>query len=440
MPHLEQPYRHHLALTEGLGRGIGTLWDAVTRLLGPLCSWIIQTTDAWWIPLMGGLLVTTVILVGWDVQLYGLERVDWLWITSYPVALFILFRSTGLPDRIFFLRESLANQGIIEAYDPARDPEPSLAREREMRDPGSADADLLRAMRGRILPHTALLTVLFCVFANIVVHRVGLYRVVPTGMPTSNILNTYANHILGHVYVFFLSLRLGRAVAFSLLMWAHRLVRLPVRDADGRETVYRMRLNPQPAHPDGICGLKNVLDFWTYEASLLVPPLVYTLSWLAISGSKICKTPYWSVCNATDTNMIPLSHTANPVTVFFWFSLILIVLQILALWWPMLALRFHMEHARTIVRNRLDSMARKAADLRFKVVNSQDPEERKESADQLANALEAYRDYQSIPLWPISPDTIKSHLVQLWTLLAFLGVVHQEDRIWPTIERFFNFH
>ncbi len=440
MPHLEQPYRHHLGLTEGLGRGIGAIWGAVARLLGPLCSWIIEATDARWIPMVCVLLVTTIALVGWDVQLYGLERVDWLWITGYPIALFVLFRSTGLPDRIFFLRESLVNQGILEAYDPARNPDPSLAREREMREPGSAGVDVLGTMRGRILPHTALLTVLVCVFANIVIHQVGLYRVVPAGTTASTIWNARANHLLGHLYVFFLSLRLGRAVAFSLLMWTHRLVRLSLSDAEGRETVYRIRLNPQPAHPDGICGLKNILDFWTYEASLLVPPLVYTLSWLAISGSEVCRTRYWSVCDASDPNMNLVSHTASPAIVFFWFSLILIVLQILALWWPMLVLRFHMEHARTIVRNWLDAMARKSADLRFKVVNSQDPQERRELAEQLANALEAYKDYQSIPLWPISRDTVKSHLVQLWTLLVFLGVVHQENTIWPVIEKFLTPH
>jgi hypothetical protein len=95
-----------------------------------------------------------------------------------------------------------------------------------------------------------------------------------------------------------------------------------------------------------------------------------------------------------------------------------------------------MEHARTIVRNRLDAIARKSADLRFKIVNSQDPQERKEAAEQLANGLEAYKDYESIPLWPISRATLTTHLAQLWTLLVFLGVVHQEGKIWPIIEKF----
>ncbi len=440
MPHLDQPYRHHVALTEGAGRLTRTMWGKLTRLLGPPCSWIIETTDAWWTVLMSVLLVMTIALVGWDLTLYGPQKVDWLWITGYPVALFILFRSTGLPDRIFYLRESLINQGILEAYDPATNPEPSLAREREMREAGGAGIDVLRIMKGRILPHTALLTVLICVFANIVIHRVGLYRVVPVDAGAGKVWNAFANHALGHAYVLLLSLRLGRAVAFSVLMWTHRLVRLRALQVDGSETVYRVRLNPQPAHPDGICGLKNILDFWTFEASLLVPPLVYTLSWLALAGSPFCQSAYWSLCNGNAAGAIETSYTASPVIVFFWFSLILIVLQVLALWWPILALRFHMEHARTIVRTRLDAIARTSADLRFKVVNSQDPEERKKAAEQLANALEAYKDYQALPLWPISRATLTAHLAQLWTLLVFLGVVHQEDKIWPMVERLFVSH
>jgi hypothetical protein len=439
MPHLEQPYRHHVTLTEGIARAIGTIWGPMARHLGPACSRFVDATDGWWTRMMCALLAVTIAVVGWDAALYG-SQIDWLWITGYPVALFILFRSTGLPDRIYFLRESLANQGILEAYDPASNPEPSLAREREMRDPGDAGVDILRAMRARILPHTALLTVLFCAFANYVIHWVGLYRVVPIGASASKIWNAYANDALGHAYVFLLSLRLGRAVAFSVLMWTHKLVRLRISDDKASEPVYRMRLNPQPAHPDGICGLKNILDFWTFEASLLVPPLIYTLSWLAISGSPFCQTAYWSLCNANYTNAMEVSHTASPVIVFFWFSLILIMLQILALWWPILALRFHMEHARTIVRNRLDTIARQSANLRFKMVNSPDPEERKEAAEQLANALEAYNDYRNIPLWPISRDTLMRHMAQLWTLLVFLGVVHQEERIWPIIEKFLASH
>jgi hypothetical protein len=436
MPHLDRPYRHHVALTEWLGRVMGAMWGSAIRVLAPPCSWIIENTDAWWTVLMCVLLVVTVGIVGWDFGLYGLQRVDWLWITGYPVALFILLRSTGLPDRIFYLRESLINQGILEVYDPSTNPEPSLAREREMGDMSGAGVDVLRDMKGRILPHTALLTVLICFFANIVVHRVGLYRVIPDGASTSRLLNAYANHALGHAYVLLLSLRLGRAVAFSLLMWTHRLLRIPKSHAKGGGAFYRVRLNPQPGHPDGICGLKNILDFWTFEASLLIPPLIYTLFWLAISGSAFCQTSYWSLCSVSAANAMEASHTVSPIIVFFWFSLILIVLQVLALWWPILALRFHMEHARTIVRNRLDAIARKSADLRFKIVNSQDPQERKEAAEQLANGLEAYKDYESIPLWPISRATLTTHLAQLWTLLVFLGVVHQEEKIWPIIEKF----
>ena len=124
---------------------------------------------------------------------------------------------------------------------------------------------------------------------------------------------------------------------------------------------------------------------------------------------------------------------------YFWFCLILIILQLLSLWWPVLALRMRMGRARIIVKAKMDTIARHTAELRFTVVNSDEAEERKDSAEKLAQALEAYQDYQDLPLWPISRETLKTHLAQLWTVIAFLWIVYQEDKIWPIVRKFLKF-
>lgn len=436
MPHTDEPYHHHLTVSDWISRGTNCVWGPVTRATGPLCSALIDWTDRVWLQFMVLLSILTVAVVGWDFALYfdDVRRLDWLWITGYPVALFVLFRSSGLPDRIFYLRQSLVNQGILDIYDPAISPEPSLARERVFDDAHAEHTRMLDHLKERVLPHTAILTLLFCVLANYVIHSIGLYRTIPAGAGPFQALNTHVNHGLGHLYVLLLGLRLGRAVAFSVLMWAHGLVRLRLPSDDGgtaRGPVYRVRLNPQPGHPDGICGLRNILDFWTYEASLLVPPLVYTLLWTPIVGSKLCETHVLAIC---ETGF----YSGAPAEVYIGLSLVLISLQFLSLWWPLLALRMHMGHARIIVRTKLDDLVKKTAALRFDVVNSDDSAVRKESADQLTHTIDAYQDYQTMPLWPITRDTLVKHFAQLWTVLVFIGVVQQKETLSALVSRLFS--
>lgn len=433
MPHTDEPYHHHLTVSEWVARGTNCVWGPVTRATGPLCSALIDWTDRLWLWFMGGLCVLTAAVVAWDFVLFydDLRQLDWLWITGYPVALFVLFRSSGLPDRIFYLRKSLVNQGILDIYDPKVSLEPSLARERILDHEHAENARLMNHLTERVLPHTAVLTLLFCVVANYVIHHIGLYRVIPDSAGAGHALNVYANHLLGHLYILLLGLRLGRAVAFSVLMWAHGLVRLRLSGGAGEGIVYRVRLNPQPGHPDGICGLRNILDFWTFEASLLVPPLIYTLGWMPIVGSKLCEKHILAICEAG-------FYSGDPAEVYIGLSLVLIALQLLSLWWPLLALRMHMGHARIIVKTKLDDLVRKTAALRYVVVNSDDAARRKESADQLAQTIDAYRDYQTMPLWPITRDTLVKHLAQLWTVLVFIGVVQQKETLSAIVSRLFS--
>ena len=85
-----------------------------------------------------------------------------------------------------------------------------------------------------------------------------------------------------------------------------------------------------------------------------------------------------------------------------------------------------MGHAQHIVEKQIDEIVKKVSALRFAVVNAVETEERKESAERLTEALEAYQDYRNIPLWAISSATLKNHVAQLWTILVFLGIVSQE--------------
>lgn len=435
MPHIDKPYRHHTRLGENIAQTIHFVWNPVTRWLGKPCSWLITQIDQIWLYILIVLLIVTVGVVTWDFALYygSSWNVDWLWITGYPVSLYVLFRSTDLPNRIYYLRQSLVNQRILDIYDPQISPEPSLARERLYDNTSIHSENFLSTVKERVLPHTAVLTILICLSANYVIHLVGLYRVPPNTASTIQTVNAFANHALGHAYIFLLSLRLSRMVAFGILMWAHGLVRLSLPNTKDDKTLYRIRLDPQPGHPDGVCGLKNILDFWTFEAGLLVPPLIYTLAWLTFSGSEFCVTDFWILC---DSKMGNPPYTAQPVVVYFWLSVNLITLQFLSLWWPVLVLRMRMGNARDIVKMRLDEIVKKTAELRFAVVNSKDAKTRKDAAEQIVHALESYQDYKNMPLWPISRNILKNHLTQLWTVLVFLGVVHQEEKIWPIIKQY----
>jgi hypothetical protein len=437
MPYLKEPYKHREKYSKGIAYTANRLWPLVTGVLGPPCSWLIEKTDSLWPYFVGALLVLTVGVLGWDVALYYYgenQGLDLVWITSYPFALYVLFRSTDLPNRIFFLRQSLVNQHILEVYDQDANREASLARERSF-DDSSLQKAFLKVAGKRVLPHTAVITILFCTFANYVIHLAGFYRIIPVDTVTMSNWNAFANHILGHIYILLLSLRLGRMVAFGFLMWGHRLVRLSMPNAKGEQTLFSIRLNPQPGHPDGVCGLKKILDFWAFEASLLIPLLVYTLTWLAVGVSKFCSSPYWELCVGQTSKW---HHTAEPLNVFFMLSFIMIILQLLSLWWPVLALRVHMGHAQNIVEKQIDEIVRKASALRFVVVNAKEAKVRKESAEQLTEALEAFQDYRNIPLWPISSATLKNHLAQLWTILVFLGIVSQEKTIWPMVKTFLS--
>jgi len=118
MPHIEKPYQHHEKFSEDIASAIKFVWNPVTRVFGRPCSWLIRTTDELWHYCVPGLLILTVLIVTWDVALYigNSQDLDWLWVTSYPFGLFVLFRSTDLPDRIFYLRKSLVNQRILEQF------------------------------------------------------------------------------------------------------------------------------------------------------------------------------------------------------------------------------------------------------------------------------------------------------------------------------------
>lgn len=433
MPHIDKPYHHHTIYGDWIARGVSLTWLPATKVLGPFCSFLVEWADKQWLRFMFALVVLTLATVGWDIALYYDDpgKLEWLWITGYPIGLFVLFRSSGLPDRIYYLRQSLVNQGILDVYDPLVSPEPSLARERRIEHLDSASAHFLKHLKDRVLRHTAVLTILISLFANYVVHQVGLYRVVPDDAGLVFTLNAFANHALGHFYVLLVSLRLGRIVAFGILMWAHGLVRLCLPGAEDQEQYYRVRLNPQPGHPDGLCGLKTILDFWTFEASLLVPPLIYTLTWLAISSSGYCLAAFWDLCGGEGATGL---HSKAPANVFFWLTLILIVMQLLSLWTPLLALRMQMGHAKNVVKARLDEIVRQTAQLRYDLAHSNEAGIRKESAERLAHALDAYQDYQNMPLWPVSNATLKAHVVQLWTVLVFLGVLQEDVKIWPLVK------
>lgn len=431
MPDVERPYGHNQKLREDMADAIVLLWNPVIAMVGRPCSLAVKFFDAIWPYALIALLFATGAVLVWDVTLNwdDLGALDWLWVTGYPFGLIILFKSSDLPDRIYYLRKSLFRQGILDLYDPNLESGPSIARERDAEERPLA-AKAFDELTERVLPHTAVLTVLICLAANLVIHEVGLYRTIPAGADMSTRWNAWAGHGLGHIYIFLLSFRFGRMVAFSLLMLGHKLIRLSIRTSDGQLATFGVRLDPQPGHPDGMCGLRRIVDFWAFEASLLIPPLIYTLAWLAISGSSACATDYWVLC---ETGALDFRHDADPAAAFLSLSLLLITMQVLALWWPILGLRMHLGVVRHQVEDRLDAIVNTISDLRYQAANTDNTAEQKKYNERTKEFLNAYQDYKNIPLWPITKETIIHNISQLWTILVFLGIVTQEQKLWPII-------
>ena len=371
---------------------------------------LVRAVDQRWSAILAGLAGATVAVVVADCLLAAsLRELNWIYLTGYAAAWFVLFRSAELPRRITALRHSLIRQGILETCEVVDGRLVPVDRE-------SALDRLADAMERRVLERTARVTLAFAALATPMVVLFGIHRPLE-GSGLVAWLHR-AEYGLGLVYVVLLCLRFGRALGFSLVMWTYRSITL---HQDGR--TYGVHPRPQPGHADRHCGFRIVNEFWSFEVGLLVPMLVYTLGWLGLAGwgglLRVFPEFYWTYETLSG---------GRPLDVFLALSALLVGLQLVALWVPVVALRIVMGRTREELREDADRVAFDVRSLKEKLLDPETPAERKkELADELGFALEAYRDHEDMPLWPISGRTFWRHVLHLWSLVAFLGIYTAED-------------
>ncbi len=217
------------------------------------------------------------------------------------------------------------------------------------------------------------------------------------------------DHILAALKVtfgFVVGIRLGRISAYGIVMWIFPLIRVDLFSGQ-----FRIRLNPQPGHPDKVCGLKPIGEFWTFEAAVLIPPLAYTLAWIGVMNPGLGIEIQQNLSTKHGT--------------FVTAALILILLQIFALWVPMLSLRRVMGAAKQDLQARADQLAQEIARLKHTLLHAADKDERAAAEQQHKQLLMAFQDIEHVPRWPISAATIRSHILQLWPILGFIGVENE---------------
>ena len=384
----------------------GIVWAPVVVLVGPAANAIVFFLDDWrrWILLL--LSVLTLAVTIWTLAFYwgDWEQVQWNVLTGFPVGLYVLYQSSDLHRRFNGLSLGLSRQGILEIYAPSRSPRPSFPRERP---PGLRDRAIVEEVflgaRDRIIRHASPMSVL--------VGTIFAFLTIEVTDPTAGhgFWAQSLDHFLAALKIIFgfvVGIRLGRIAAYGIVMWTYPLIRVGLFSGQ-----FRIRLNPQPGHPDKVCGLKPIGEFWAFEAAVLIPPLAYTLAWIG-------------VMNAGLEPVIQQNLSAGHGT-YVTATLILILLQIFALWVPMLSLHRVMVAAKHDLQARADQLAQDVARLKHTVLHAAEKDERAAAAQRHELLLKAFQDVEQVPRWPISAATIRSHILQFWPILGFIGVENE---------------
>jgi hypothetical protein len=389
-----------------LAAAVGIVWGPVVTVLGPAADAIVFFLDEWrrWILLL--LSVLTLAATIWTLAVYwgDWQNAQWTLLTGFPVGLFVLYQSSDLHRRFNGLSWGLTGQGILEVYAPSRSRRPSLRSERP---PGLRDRaiveELFQRARNRFIRHASAMSVLVGTFFAILVVE-GDGPAAAHGFWAQSLDHFLA--ALEVVFGFVVGIRLGRIAAYGMVMWTYPLIRVDLFSGQ-----FRVRLNPQPGHPDKVCGLKPIGEFWTFEAAVLIPPLAYTLAWIGVMNAGL---------ETVIQQNLPDKHGA-----FVTATLILILLQIFALWVPMFSLRRVMVAAKHDLQARADRLAQEVASLKHTLLHAADKDERAAAKQRHEQVLMAFQDVEQVPRWPISAATIRSHVLQLWPILGFIGVENE---------------
>lgn len=400
-----------------LAAAVRLAWRPVILLLGPLADTVVRFLDRWRSETLLLLSLLSLAVIVWDLAAHwgDWDAVHWILVTGFPIGLYVLYQSSDLHRRFNGLAWGLARQDILEFYEPIRHPGPSLPRERP---PGLRDraifAKVFKAARDSIIRHASVLSVLVgAVFVALALLVADPSEADGTG---ERWLGACFDG-LKLAFSFIVGVRLGRIAAYGIVMWTYPLLR--VERYSGR---FRLRLNPQPGHPDQVCGLKPIGDFWTFEALVLLPPLAYTLVWIGIMNSGAA----WVTTMGLRVNHPPFIAATS----------ILILLQVFALWVPMLSLRRIMGTVKHDLQSRADEFAQEAATMKYALLHATDKDARDAAEKRHAVLLKAFADIEQVPRWPITADTIKAHILQLWPVLGFIGVENED--VVAAVARFFD--
>ncbi|MEE9209863.1 MAG: hypothetical protein V3U23_05370, partial [Kiloniellales bacterium] len=63
--------------------------------------------------------------------------------------------------------------------------------------------------------------------------------------------------------------------------------------------------------------------------------------------------------------------------------------------------------------------------LKHTLLHAADKDERAAAKQRHEQVLMAFQDVELVPRWPISAATIRSHFLQLWPILGFIGVENE---------------
>ena len=393
---------------------VNIAWRPFVHLLGPFAVALVLFLDEWRRWVLFYLSAGTVLAVAWDLVVYwnACKLVDWILLTGFPIGLFVLYKSSDLHRRFNNLARGLARQGILEAYEPGRSRPPAFRRELPPQPVPAGDPSLniqdrilvFREARGQIIRHAAVMSVLVgALFLALSIAVTG------TGSGEGHWELRLTNYLaaLKAIFGLVVGIRLGRIAAYGIMMWTYPLINV---ELSGRR--FRLRLDPQPGHPDHVCGLKPIGDFWSFEATVLILPLAYILAWIGLMNTSLGPE-------------IQVKLLDNHSTYVF-AAMVLLLLQVFALWVPMLSLRRVMGRAKQDLQGRADELAQRAANLKYAMLHANSKKARDEAEKRHEELLKAFQDFEQVPLWPISARTLRSYVLQLWPILGFVGVENKK--------------
>lgn len=167
-----------------------------------------------------------------------------------------------------------------------------------------------------------------------------------------------------------------------------------------------VRIDTQPGHLDGACGLKPLGDFYFYQAGLVGIAAVHLALWSAL-------IPVWT-----------LRDYSRWGTSYFALLGVVIVLEILTFLWPMFSIHREMQRQKDRHLREADQLGRAIRERRRELEIADDVQRREVLSDQLQAMTERYHAIENMPTWPVDFKTKRRFtLSNLALITPFLGLI-----------------